>query len=144
MFLRIKFTRHMIMSLLWENRWFEKEIISVLRLTRKWSSQSISNSEVFFRHFWRFELGTIISRLFLDFSKVFKNSDTLYQPFYLSICLITISRCKKSYFYIINYMYFAVFFYFQRNNFNFFEPILVWSIVNPVLFNLKLLKFLLG
>ena len=81
-FFRIKFTRHMIMSLLWENRWFEKEIISVLRLTRKWSSQSISNSEVFFRHFWRFELGTIIiSGLFLDFSKLFENSDTLSSTF---------------------------------------------------------------
>ena len=67
-FFRIKF----IMSLLWENRWFEKEIISVLRLTRKWSSQSISNSEVFFRHFWRFELGTIISKLFLDFQRCSK------------------------------------------------------------------------
>ena len=73
----------MIMSLLWENRWFEKEIISVLRLTRKWSSQSISKSEVFFRHFWRFELGTIIiSRLFLDFSNMIKYSGTFYQPFH--------------------------------------------------------------
>ena len=95
-FFRIKFIRHMIMSLLWENRWFEKEIISVLRLTRKWSSQSISNSEVFFRHFWRFELGTvIISGLFLDFSKVFKNSDTLYQPFYLTKWLITTPRWRQ-------------------------------------------------